>query len=84
MLASVGQHGLLLFRERLVEGDGSRYLDGPVPGPGLSLEPAVVAPARDPQSRQGAFHRPAAASLGLLDFLVDALLQFERELAVVL
>jgi hypothetical protein len=83
VLAGVGQNGLLLLGEGLVKGDGARRLDRPGLRPGLLLEPAVVAATGDPQRREGPRRRPTAPPFGLLDFLMDALLQLRRELSVV-
>jgi hypothetical protein len=83
VLAGVGEDGLLLLGERLGERDRPGRLDRASLRPGLLLEPTVVAAAGDPQRRQCPLHRPTTASPGLLDVLVDSLLQLGWELSVI-
>ena len=83
VLAGVRQDGQLLLGEGLVRRDGPGRLGGPGLRPGLLLEPTVIAATSDPQRRQRPRRRPTAPLPGLLDFLMDALLQLGRELSVV-
>src|SRR5262249_36731746 len=84
VLAGIGEDGPLLLGERLVRWYGLGWLGGPVPGPRLLLQPAVVAAASHPQRGPGPLDRPAAATLGQFHLLVHPLLELGRELTVVL
>src|SRR5271170_6969739 len=81
MFSGIFQHRRLLRRRRFIRRHGLDRRPRSVPGP-LS-QPAIVTPHRHTQRRQRPLHRPTAPLLGLLDLLVDPLLQLRRQLTVV-
>src|SRR5262245_27986481 len=84
MTASVGQHRLLLFRQRLVRLHRLDRRRRQRLGPRFLLQPAVVRPPRNAQRRQRPPRRPAAPLPRLFHFFMHALLQRRRQLPVVL
>src|SRR5438552_1298657 len=81
MSPGVFQHHPLLLGRRLVRrhrlGRRPRTLPRPL------TPPTVITPHRYAQRRQRLRHRPTTPLLGQLDFLVDTLLQFRRQLTVI-